>query len=257
VNLLSNAVKFTPARGQVGLEVSGDRSNQTVTFLVWDTGIGIAEDDIPHLFQPFMQVDSSLSRQYEGTGLGLALVLQLVKAHGGSVAIESKLGVGSRFSVTLPWMTEQRQHQDEAQPHPATLLLKPTPIRIAGAPSPVILLAEDHEQNVELFSGYLELHGCRVVVARNGQEAITQASAIHPNLILMDIHMPGIDGIEATRRIRTNNALLHLPIIALTALAMPGDRERCLQAGANAYLTKPVNLHNLLSMIDAYLKSPN
>ncbi|NTU80130.1 MAG: hypothetical protein HGA45_12110, partial [Chloroflexales bacterium] len=103
VNLLANAVKFTPAGGQVGLEVRGDAAQQTATFTVWDTGIGIAEDDLPRLFQPFVQLDSKLSRQYAGTGLGLALVQRLVQAHGGSVAVSSTPGQGSRFSVTLPW----------------------------------------------------------------------------------------------------------------------------------------------------------
>jgi anti-sigma regulatory factor (Ser/Thr protein kinase) len=103
VNLLSNAVKFTPVGGKVGLDMRGDAEQQTVTLTVWDTGIGIAEKDLRTLFHPFVQLDSQLSRQYEGTGLGLALVLRLAEAHCGSVSVESTLGQGSRFSVTLPW----------------------------------------------------------------------------------------------------------------------------------------------------------
>jgi signal transduction histidine kinase len=105
INLLSNAVKFTPTGGSVGLEVNGNVEQQTVTFTVWDTGIGIAEENLPRLFKPFTQIDSGLNRQYGGTGLGLALVDRLVRAHQGSVAVASTLGQGSRFSVTLPWQT--------------------------------------------------------------------------------------------------------------------------------------------------------
>ncbi len=379
VNLLSNAVKFTPEGGNVGLIVQGDRARQAVTFTVHDNGIGIAEDDLPKLFQPFVQIDSRLSRQYEGTGLGLALVARLAEAHGGSVALESTPGQGSRFSVTLPWKPAQAsplrtpdiagntastpavnhalviedspaaaeritlflselgarvnvythgsgavEQAIEMQPDlivldvllpdllgwevlrglkaeprtqaipvvvmsvvdeperartlgAAAVLLKPIdretlyqtlrqvlaknepPIHTAlviaqHAERLRILLAEDNEPSIELLEYYLQTKGYEVTVARNGGEAVLRAQEAPPHAILMDIQMPGMDGLEAIRRIRADASLQAIPIIAVTALAMPGDRERCLAAGADDYLTKPVNLQALLTTISAHLR---
>ncbi|HEX9439690.1 MAG TPA: response regulator, partial [Roseiflexaceae bacterium] len=125
-----------------------------------------------------------------------------------------------------------------------------------ATPAPVILLAEDEENNIYTLSTYLEAKGYQVVVARNGAEALSRAHAAKPALILMDIQMPGMDGLEAIQRIRANPVLGTVPIIALTALAMPGDRERCLAAGANEYLTKPVSLKGLVTAIEAHLQHP-
>jgi PAS domain S-box-containing protein len=252
VNLLSNAVKFTPAGGKIGLEVSGDAERQSATFTVWDTGIGIATDDIPRLFQPFVQIDSSLGRRYEGTGLGLALVLRLAEAHGGSAGVESTPGQGSRFSVTLPWVPSGP---------PAPALDRPAAVaaherHTSPATSAPILLAEDNVVSSDMLQDYLQNHGYQVLVARDGLDAVMQTQAAKPALILMDIQMPGMDGLEAIQRIRADTDLSATPIIALTALAMPGDRERCLQAGADDYLAKPVRLRELLATIATYL-APN
>ena len=256
VNLLANAVKFTPAGGQVGLEIHGDVERQTVTFTVWDTGIGIAEEDFPRLFKPFIQLDGRLSRQYEGTGLGLALVRRLAEAHGGGVVLQSTPGQGSRFSVTLPWRP--------AKPSPTLSLSTPAASsstqeehhELAGTSQAErirILLAEDNETSIELLDYYLSAKGFDVVVARDGHEVLARVQEVLPHVILMDIQMPGMDGLEAIRHIRADENLRGIPIMALTALAMPGDRERCLQAGADEYLTKPVNLHTLLATIEAQL----
>jgi PAS domain S-box-containing protein len=375
VNLLSNAVKFTPSGGQVGLELHCDERLHTATFTIWDTGIGIAEEDLQRLFKPFVQIDSRLSRQYEGTGLGLALVLRLAEAHGGSVSVASQPGQGSRFSVTLPWEPVQPSHtpisedaagtsmppirqvlviedsptaaqqiarylaelgahvevhrqgggaiehaiallpdlivldillpdqsgwdvlrQLKAEPRThaiqvvvvsvldelkhatalgaAALLVKPinrlvliqtlqTVMRPASEQPAVgasqsrpirILLAEDNQSNIDVLQGYLQVKGYEVVLAQNGSEALLRIQAARPDIILMDIQMPGMDGLEAIRHIRADVSLRDIPIIALTALAMPGDRERCLRAGADDYLTKPVNLRMLLATIDAQLQ---
>jgi PAS domain S-box-containing protein len=248
VNLLSNAVKFTPNGGEIGLEVVGDPVRQRATFTVWDTGIGIASEDLPKLFQPFVQIDSSLNRQYAGTGLGLALVQRLAEAHGGSVALESTPGAGSRFSVTLPWEPGVPEIPMSVS---APSIERPRDSQVVRrTDEPLILIADDNELNSSILRDYLEVSGYQVDVAQDGGEALAQARERRPALILMDIQMPGIDGMEAIRRMRADPSLRDIPIIALTALAMPGDREQCLEAGADAYLAKPVGLRELLKLIE-------
>ncbi|MDZ4720774.1 MAG: PAS domain S-box protein [Roseiflexaceae bacterium] len=252
INLLANAVKFTPAGGAIGLEVIGDSGQNLVHFTVWDTGIGIAENQLPKLFQPFVQLDSRLSRQYEGTGLGLALVARLAELHGGSVAVASTLGLGSRFTITLPWNMPTVE-PDPMMPTHADAPTATPPIDT----KPVILLAEDNAATITTLSDYLMTYGYQVVIARNGNEAIAQIHETHPAIVLMDIQMPVMDGLEAIRRIRADNRWSHMPIIALTALAMPGDREQCLAAGADAYLTKPIRLKELAATINGYIRKQN
>ena len=254
VNLLSNAVKFTPEKGQVILEVDVDMEAGTVCFAVQDNGIGIASDDITKLFQPFKQLDSSLSRQHEGTGLGLALVRSLAELHGGSVTVESQFGQGSRFTIILPYRIQDREpvattvsshRMESGHIHSEQLVPVPTGARI--------LLAEDSEVNLLALRDYLLKKGYRVEVARNGIEALEQATVLSLDLILMDIQMPIMDGLEVIRRLRTMPEYERTPIIALTALAMAGDRERCLAAGANEYMSKPISLKGLVDMIQQLL----
>jgi len=380
VNLLSNAVKFTPDGGKVQLQVRADSFLETVQLSVTDTGIGIAPENINKLFQPFVQLDSALSRRYSGTGLGLALVRRIAELHGGSVTLDSQEGKGSRFTVTLPWhnpmpsitvSTESNNIKDslhnfqqalivedsqvaanqiarylnelgaktsvhtvgrgavqlaaqlqpdviildillpdrsgwdvladlKANPLTQTIpvvvvsvvddraraiergatayLLKPisrqqlqqtlrqvslnseqsdeqTALILAASQTskmPSILLAEDNEANITTLNSYLQAHGFQVLLARNGLEAIELAKQHRPNLILMDIQMPEMDGLEAIHRIQTEEHL-DIPIVALTALAMPGDRERCIAAGAVDYLTKPVSLKTLMSILSQHM----
>ncbi|MEI7770575.1 MAG: ATP-binding protein [Chloroflexales bacterium] len=259
VNLLSNAVKFTPTGGYVRLEVAADAMEGVIRFAVQDTGIGIAPDDLARLFQPFSQLDSSLSRQYEGTGLGLALVRRLAEQHGGSIAVESALGAGSRFTITLPYQYVPKPQ--ELQPvavgalgaAPAPAALANAPLSEPSPPQARILLAEDSEINILAIEEYLQAKGYQVIVAHNGREALDLADRVRPDLILMDIQMPDLDGLEAIRRLRARPTRATIPIVALTALAMPGDRERCLAVGANAYLAKPVSLKGLLALIERLL----
>jgi len=254
VNLLSNAVKFTPEDGSVGLEVEGDATQKIVRLIVWDTGIGIAPEDMPQLFRPFVQLDGRLAREYAGTGLGLSLVQRMAEMHSGSVTAESELGKGSQFTITLPWAglaDRTPPSSDAAQaPTPQPSLTKEPP---AADEQPLILLAEDNEITLNILFDLLRSRSFRVVVARNGEEAIERARETHPALIVMDIQMPGMDGLEATRRIRAEAELDGIPIIALTALAMPNDRERCLAAGANDYMSKPLSLGRLARAIDHQL----
>jgi CheY-like chemotaxis protein len=249
VNLLSNAVKFTPASGELGLAVRGDRREKRVMFTVWDHGIGIRESDLTRLFQPFVQLDSSLSREAPGTGLGLALVAQMARLHGGSVRVESQLDEGSRFTVTLPW--------EPALSTDIELRMKSTgkfrAIRPEASDRPIILLIEDTRETTALVTDYLQMNGYQVISARDALTGIEMAKRTRPNLILMDIQLPGMDGLEATQHLREDPEFRSVPIIALTALAMPGDRERCLAAGANDYMTKPVSLKKLALVIEHYL----
>lgn len=259
VNLLSNAIKFTPEGGQVGLEVT--EGHGKIHFAVWDTGIGISQEGVQYIQQeadkaiPFVQLDSSLSRQYEGTGLGLSLVYRLTEMHGGTVSIESQLGQGSRFTVSLP-----RQSGDKVKS-----TANPTDGEGAGlkttlpAPSPphtgLILVVEDNPAGSEALFEFLEFQGFTVEIATNGLEAIEHVKKRRPDLVLMDAQMPVMDGLEATRRLRADSSLANMPIIMLTALVMPEDKERCLSAGANDFLGKPITLTDLLGMVETYLPS--
>ncbi|NER82506.1 MAG: response regulator [Leptolyngbya sp. SIO1D8] len=206
---------------------------------------------IKNLFQPFVQIDSALNRQYDGSGLGLVLVKRLVELHGGKVDVISHVGSGSSFMVDLPCV-------ETTPPSPSTSLkfqsnhetssLKPDKM-------PLILLAEDNEANIRTVASFLNAKGYRTLLARNGIEAITLARADTPDLILMDIQMPGINGLEAMQQIRQDSALADVPIIALTAVSMAGDRERCLAAGAHDYLSKPCKLTQLTTKIQQLLAS--
>jgi signal transduction histidine kinase len=261
VNLLSNACKFTPEGGAVRLEAVGDADTGVVHLSVWDTGIGIEQEDIARLGQPFVQLDSRLSRQHGGTGLGLSLVRRLSELHGGSLSIESKVGEGSRFTVSLPW--QEAAVEGESSAAQASDVPTSAPVTAMAGGGPLILLAEDDQANVETLFGYLEAKGYRIIVARDGSEAVDLARERGPDLIVMDIQMPGTDGLEAIRRIRGDadpstgrrTGLADRPIIALTALAMPGDEKRCLQAGADAYLSKPVRLRQLVQVIAEQLQA--
>jgi PAS domain S-box-containing protein len=381
VNLLSNAVKFTPEGGSIGLEVIGDAEQGLITFSVWDTGIGVSEEQIPMLFQPFIQLDSRLSRRHSGTGLGLALARRLVEMHNGRIFVESKVGEGSRFRFSLPWQqegevyettVEQKSIRSEipvihralvvedmssaadqisrylselgaesfiythgegavdkaAELQPDVIILdiilpdisgwdvliqlketpgtkdipvlvisvvddKPRGMRLgasgylvkpisqrqfhvalakilpskvenskvllvgdgddSGIKQPLILLAEDNVVSTKSVSDYLKASGCRVIIAGNGDEAIRSVKEKQPDLVLMDIQMPDMDGLEAIRRIRSDPNTADIPVIALTALAMPGDREKCLEAGADDYVSKPISLRHLVELIKTQL----
>lgn len=292
INLLSNAVKFTPEGGSVSLTVRleestdnepaiGDREGESfpsqpcspdscLVFSVSDTGIGIAPEDFDKLFKPFVQIDSSLSRKHSGTGLGLALVRRIVDMHGGCTSFTSTPGQGSCFTVHVPHRQNRtidasgsaataettqitwdfRSAEGHRSPEVPDLELQNT-----GEKLPTILLAEDNETNIATLAGYLQGQGYRLVIARNGLAAVTLVRAEAPDLILMDIQMPEMDGLAAIELLRSDPTLAPIPIIALTALAMPGDRERCLKAGANEYLTKPVSLRHLQQQMERLLQS--
>jgi signal transduction histidine kinase/CheY-like chemotaxis protein len=257
VNLLNNAVKFTPENGKVSLQVHAETEEDLVQLSVIDTGVGIAPEDLKQLFQPFIQVDSHLNRQYEGTGLGLALVQKLTDLHGGSVQVESEVGNGSRFTINLPLGKERAAQQEMIQQTDASLTTEQTgKVLLFPEDSPrhgIVLLAEDNAASIMTIGEYLQTHGYTIVNAHDGLEAIQKAEESNPDIILMDIQMPVMDGLEAMRRLRENPRFQFMPIIALTAIAMPGDRERCLEAGANEYMSKPVSLKKLRHIINEML----
>ncbi|MEB3212890.1 MAG: ATP-binding protein [Leptolyngbyaceae bacterium] len=263
INLLNNAVKFTHRGGHVTLETrfrryspplepSGGVPLDCVQIVVKDTGIGIAPEHLSTLFEPFRQVDSALSRNYEGTGLGLALAKQLVELHNGRISVSSELGVGSCFTVELPCDSTVQNEGNTALP--ATVLERKSlhPERSPNH-SPLVLLAEDNDATVTTISSYLSAKGYRTLVAKNGREAVSMMQSTPPDIVLMDIQMPDTDGFKAIRHIREDVNGQKIPIIALTALAMPGDREQCLAAGADDYISKPFTLKQLLITIQHLL----
>ena len=245
VNLLSNAVKFTHDGGRVVLEVRGRASDGLVAITVEDTGIGIAAEDLKRLFVPFTQIDSGLSRQYAGTGLGLTLVRRIAELLGGEVSVASEVGVGSRFTITVPWKSTVGR-------------AVATPARDTERAPPdsghLVLIVDDDPATQMTVTDYLTTNGFRVATAGNGLEGVRSAKLREPRLILMDVQMPIMSGLDATRELRAIPAFDSTPIVALTSSAMTGDRERCLEAGANDYLSKPVQLKELLSTIRALLK---
>jgi CheY-like chemotaxis protein/HPt (histidine-containing phosphotransfer) domain-containing protein len=262
VNLVGNALKFTE-RGEirVGARLDASDDRQVVVCLyVSDTGIGIPPEKREILFEAFEQVDNNLSRRYSGTGLGLAICRRLVGLMGGRIWCESEVGRGSTFYFTArldrpaPGQVPADSPQDEEA---GGVVLKRRPD--APLPSPSrklrILLAEDSYVNQRLVLGLLGKQGHDVAVAGNGREAVRLARADRFDLVLMDVQMPEMDGFEATRQIRhwEQNNGGHLPIVALTAHAMKGDRDRCLGAGMDAYVSKPIRAQKLFETMETVL----
>ena len=254
INLLSNAVKFTPPEGQIGIDLEGDPDNEVVRISVWDTGIGIAAEDMPRLFQPFSQIDNVYQRDQAGSGLGLVIVARLAELHGGGVTLVSELGKGSRFTITLPWT---RHHQmwrleslDADETSRSDLDEEPLP---QSRGNHHILLIDDDERGSAVIGDYLQRCGYRVTHVVSGEEGLALARHEPPDIVIVDLRLRSLDGLDVIRRLRTDVAASTLPIIALTALAMPGDRERSLEAGADVYLSKPVRLRRLAEEIAALL----
>ncbi len=251
VNLVSNAVKFTD-RGRVNVELAAEKRGAELALLlsVNDTGPGIASDQQRSLFEPFTQADSTHARHHQGSGLGLAIVRELCGLLGATVAVESQLGAGTTFTVELT--------VPEAEPvEAATKTIAPVgPGLDAGAPlalEPIepaprsdtptatalrLLLVEDNEINQLVFGELLRSRGCDVRIAADGAAAIAAVEADPPDLVLMDMQMPDMDGLEATRRLRSAGSTV--PVVALTANTLPEDREAARAAGMNGFLTKPL-----------------
>ena len=248
-NLLSNALKFTD-RGSVVVKLDFTPcadGRVSISIQVSDTGPGIAPDKLPAIFEKFTQADGSITRKYGGTGLGLAITRRLVEMQGGDVRVDSQVGKGSTFRVTLPCEIAPVVAQ-APPPRPETL-----DQRLPSPAAARLLVVEDNLVNQKVVLAILRKKGYRIDVANDGREALAKLNSSSYDLVLMDVQMPILDGLEATRLIRREARWDRLPIIAMTAHAMNGDRERCLQAGMNAYISKPVQPAHLIATIERQL----
>ena len=250
VNLIGNAVKFTE-RGQV--EVSVQKQWQTddevgLCFAVRDTGIGIPSDKLAIIFEAFTQADNSITRRFGGTGLGLTITAELLRLMGGKIWVNSQVGKGSTFHVSLRFPLAANPPTEAAE-------TARTPLGRAAPParSLIVLVADDHEANRILASRVLANRGHRCLEATNGDEVLEVLARERVDLVLLDIQMPRRDGLQTAREIRQRErgSTHHLPIIALTAHAMKGDRERCLEAGMDGYLSKPLKTRELVTLVES------
>jgi signal transduction histidine kinase/HAMP domain-containing protein/CheY-like chemotaxis protein len=280
-NLMSNAVKFTDA-GRVELAIAVvpedarfgvstlDNAEHVIAFHVIDTGIGISDDKLSLIFEAFQQADGTTSRKYGGTGLGLSISLELARLLGGSIAVASAVGEGSTFVLYLPDVFQPEggpvfggyPAMVSAMPRGGVPVLRPAKAsdhrrtdaarQLDGA---TVLIVDDDVRNVFALTSALELHGMTVLYADNGADGLRLLSE-HPevDIVLMDAMMPTQDGNETTRAIRRNRRFADLPVVFLTAKAMPGDRESSLAAGASDYITKPVDLDELLDVMAAWVR---
>jgi CheY-like chemotaxis protein len=250
-NLIGNAVKFTPEQGGIILNARADEGTDNITISINDSGIGISADKLKGLFESFSQVDASSTRKFGGTGLGLSIAHKLVKAMGGDITVNSIVGVGSSFHITLPLKAIDftgSYHEIESFDNTSI-----KPISELN-----IWIAEDNLVNQKVIVNLLKKHGYKTNVLNNGKEAVTAFErALWENnridLILMDCQMPELDGYQATQSIREleRSAGIGLesrvPIIAVTANAMKGDREKCIESGMDGYTTKPINPSDLFA----------
>jgi signal transduction histidine kinase/CheY-like chemotaxis protein/HPt (histidine-containing phosphotransfer) domain-containing protein len=256
INLVGNAIKFTE-RGEIAVQLTLDHETDgrsTVRFAVIDTGIGIPQERIAALFSPFVQAKASTTRKYGGTGLGLAISQRLVELMGGKIGVESREGVGSTFWFTVafgrPEPSSSRQPELVGERSAACL---PAAGRAPSRRPPRILVAEDDPTNQTVVLAQLSKLGFMADMAGTGAEAIRALEAGEYDLILMDCHMPEMDGYEATRRIRASGKP-DIPIIALTADAMQGHYGRCLREGMNDFVSKPVELQQLSDVLAKWLR---
>lgn len=255
INLVGNAIKFTEDGGvRVELQLAGEVHDPSLKFSVIDTGIGIPSSHLPSIFDAFSQADSSVTRRFGGTGLGLAISQRIAEALGGKITVESEIGAGSVFTVEIPTGKLSGVRLLEAPqgdiPRPSR-----TKSQIASVKLPAcrILLVEDGETNRKLATILLKEAGATVDSAVNGKIALDLALKQDFDLILMDMQMPIMDGYTATNRLRKSGS--KIPIIALTAHALVEDREKCISAGCDDFITKPVNEKALLSTINRWLRS--
>jgi len=250
LNLCSNAIKFTK-KGGIRICIHAEVANEKIYFDVIDSGIGLTPAQQARIFAPFSQADSSTTREYGGTGLGLYLVKQLSEKLGGCVSLQSAVDTGSCFSLSVatgPLADVELVHDIESVPIATLPVASPVNEMLSGT----VLLAEDNPDNQRLISMYIRRTGADVVIAENGERAVELALSGRFNLVLMDMQMPVMDGLEATRMLRAKG--YGGEIIALTANAMREDMDACIRAGCNDFLTKPINRELFSKMLTQYLR---
>lgn len=245
MNLTSNAIKFTPSGKTVRITAKKIPEQEAIMFEVIDEGIGIAEDRIQHIFRPFEQADNSVTRKFGGTGLGLTITRKMIELLGGSIEVQSHEGKGTVFSVILPYGRATRQVIDKEEYNIEGVVF---------SPENKVLVVEDNKLNQDMMQAIFQEIGLQMYLAENGMEGVKQAQAIKPDLILMDMHMPILDGLGATRKIRTIKEFYDTPIVAVSADAFTEQQRRAFDAGVNAYITKPIDFEKLLPIFVKYLK---
>ena len=250
INILSNSIKYNKKGGKIFNQISVSRiSEKQVIYraVIKDTGIGMSEEFLQRLFDPFSREHEGINSFYEGTGLGMSIVKKLVEKMEGTIEVQSEVGKGSTFTITLPFETAQ---ESDIQKDDADL----GQCDLSGVH---VLLVEDNELNMEIAEILLGDEGLEVVEAKNGKEALERFAASAPgqfSYIFMDVMMPTMDGLEATRQIRALERAdaKSIPIIAMTANAFTEDKEACLNAGMNAHLAKPIRREELRKAIQEY-----
>jgi signal transduction histidine kinase len=259
VNLLSNAVKFTPEDGRI--EAAARFEGDDLVVRVTDTGIGIAEEDQEKIFHEFYQADASYARRYQGTGLGLALVRRMMSLHGGSVTVTSRRGHGATFQCVFPDARARRAVASVARAADVTPPIEGPARRataVAGdgadvARGSTVLVVEDNPVNRKLARNVLRSRGYRVLEADTGEEGIEIARNERPHLILMDLELPGLNGIEATRRLKSDPQTREIPVVALSSFAQGTDEARAREAGCAGYIAKPIRLSRFPQQVGSYL----
>jgi len=253
LNLIGNAIKFTPEAGTVDVKMSLNPIDDYLYFLsfqISDTGIGISKEHLDHLTDPFYQVESSNTRTYQGTGLGLAIAKKIIELMGGELKIESESGKGSKFSFSV---LVKKSHEDLIVPQSHQLTWKD--IKDMGAVFPLrILLAEDNDLNLQLMTLMFQQLGFQFEVAKNGAEVLKKVKEQQFDVILMDVQMPLMNGLEATREIRKMDGNDQIIIIGLSANVFEEDQRKALESGMNDYLTKPIRLAALADKLEYYYR---
>ena len=252
LNLLFNALKFT-STGSVGLKV--DLNGSFMNFTVWDTGSGIPKQLQSHLFQPYCQIANTVTTRGEGTGLGLVVTKKLTEIHGGWIKLESDVNQGSQFTIALPLIPTSALEQlpelaDQNETEQEEVIIQAS-VSVSSN-SRDILLLEDDLENAQMMQIYLEKLGYRVTWVKNAAEVWQFLAQVSPAVILMDIQLADSNGLELVQQLRQNQQYQEIPLIAQTAMAMKGDRENCLNAGVNDYISKPIDLSQLEKIIAKY-----
>jgi CheY-like chemotaxis protein len=253
-NLCGNALKFTE-EGGIKVNMAYLEHDKLIKFQVIDTGIGMNEEELARLFRPFSQADSSTTRRFGGTGLGLCIARQLSQKLGGDVSVTSEKGVGTTFEFTIS--VGAIDHLDMAEKY-EDMQVEAIEENVRIEPNSVsghVLVVEDSPDNQDLITKYLIRAGATVEVVDNGLMAVQRALTASYDLILMDVQMPIMDGLTATKKLRAEGYTN--PIVNITANAMKEDRDKCIAAGADDYLTKPVDVSRFYKVLQTYLKPIN